>query len=125
MIRRRGHTSWATGLLAVLAVVAAAAAPASAERITPATPWSVDARFVADDSEGQRERIIEAVQRRLNAKGVRATGTTFNGRPGLELRLLSDRRGWNLVVRAAPPQSPSRARRETWSWGGRRRGALA
>ncbi|HKC17707.1 MAG TPA: PepSY domain-containing protein [Steroidobacteraceae bacterium] len=104
MIRRRGHTSWATGLLAVLAVVAAAAAPASAERITPATPWSVDARFVADDSEGQRERIIEAVQKRFNAKVVRVTDTTVNGRPALELRLLSEQRVWNLVVDATTGQ---------------------
>ena len=104
MIRRRGHTSWATGLLAVLTVVGAAAAAARAERPTPVTPWSVDAGFVADDSEGQRERIIEAVQKRFNAKVVRVTETTVNGRPALELRLLSDQRVWNLIVDATTGQ---------------------
>jgi|SRR5258706_560676 len=104
MIRRRGRTGWAMGLLAVLAVVAAAAAAARAGRMAPAMPWSADARFVADDSEGQRERIIEAVQKRFNAKVVRVTDTTVNGRPALELRLLSDQRVWNLVVDAASGQ---------------------
>jgi len=92
------------GLLAVLAVVAAAAAAARAGRMAPAMPWSAAVRFVADDSEGQRERIIEAVQKRFNAKVVRVTDTTVNGRPALELRLLSDQRVWNLVVDAATGQ---------------------
>jgi len=104
MIRKRGQIGWATGLLAVLAVVAATAAAARAERTAPATPWSVEARFVADDSEGQRERIIQAVQKRFNAKVVRVTDTTVNGRPALELRLLSEQRVWNLVVDASTGQ---------------------
>jgi uncharacterized membrane protein YkoI len=59
---------------------------------------------VADDSEGQRERIIQAVQKRFNAKVVRVTDTTVNGRPALELRLLSDQRVWNLIVDATTGQ---------------------
>ena len=52
----------------------------------------------------QAERVIQAVQKRFNAKVVRVTETTVNGRPALELRLLSDQRVWNLVVDAATGQ---------------------
>jgi len=104
MIGRRGHSGWATALLAVLAVVAATAAGARAERLDPATRGVMEAGFVADDSDSQRERIIEAVQKRFNAKVVRVTDTTVNGRPALELRLLSEQRVWNLVVDAASGQ---------------------
>jgi len=104
MIGRRGYSGWATALLAVLAVVAATAAGARAERLDPATPGVREAGLVADDSDSQRERIIEAVQKRFNAKVVRVTDTTVNGRPALELRLLSEQRVWNLVVDAASGQ---------------------
>jgi nucleotide-binding universal stress UspA family protein len=104
MIGRRGQLGWATGLLAVLAVVAAAAAAARPQRLTPVTPGTMEAAFVADDSDGQRERIIEAVQKRFNAKVVRVTDTTVNGRPALALRLLSEQRVWNLVVDATTGQ---------------------
>ena len=104
MIGRRGHSGWATAWLAVLAVVAAAAAGARAVRLDPAMPGVTAAGFVADDSDSQRERIIEAVQKRFNAKVVRVTDTTVNGRPALELRLLSEQRVWNLLVDATTGQ---------------------
>jgi hypothetical protein len=96
------HLSWATGLLAVVAVAAAAAARAA--WIAPAMPGIAVAGCVADDSEGQRERIIEALQKRFNAKVVRVTETSVNGRPALQLRLLSDQRVWNLVIDASTGQ---------------------
>jgi hypothetical protein len=107
---KRGHPGWATALLAVVAVVAAAGAAARAELasrtgLLPATmPGIVGAVAFADDGGGQRERVIQAVQKRFNAKVVRVTETTVNGRPALELRLLSAQRVWNLVVDAATGQ---------------------
>ncbi len=47
-----------------------------------------------------QEKIIEAVQKRYNAKVVRVTQTTVDGRPALQLRLLSAQRVWSVVVDA-------------------------
>jgi hypothetical protein len=55
-------------------------------------------------TEGQgpgQEQIIESVQKRYNAKVVRVTETTVDGRPALRLRLLSAQRVWSLVVDAS------------------------
>ncbi len=104
MIRKHGPLSWATGLLAGLAVVAASAAGARANLVAAAMPGTVYAIVLADNGSGQRERVIEAVQKRFNAKVVRVTETTVNGRPALELRLLSAQRVWNLVIDATTGQ---------------------
>ena len=51
-----------------------------------------------------RDQVIDAVQQRFHAKVVRVNETRVNGRPALELRLLSDQRVWNIVVDAATGQ---------------------
>jgi hypothetical protein len=104
MNRKDGHLSWATTLLAGVAVVAAAAAGARANPEVAAMPAGVFAIALVDNGGGQRERVIEAVQKRFNAKVVRVTETTVNGRPALELRLLSAQRVWNLVIDATTGQ---------------------
>lgn len=48
-----------------------------------------------------QEQIIESVQKRYNAKVVRVTETTVDGRPALRLRLLSAQRVWSMVVDAS------------------------
>ena len=47
-----------------------------------------------------QEQIIESVQKRYNARVVRVTETTVDGRPALQLRLLSAQRVWSIVVDA-------------------------
>ena len=47
-----------------------------------------------------QEQIIESVQKRYNAKVVRVSETTVDGRPALRLRLLSAQRVWSIVVDA-------------------------
>jgi uncharacterized membrane protein YkoI len=47
-----------------------------------------------------QEQIIESVQKRYNAKVVRVTETTVDGRPALRLRLLSAQRVWTMLVDA-------------------------
>jgi len=44
------------------------------------------------------------VQKRYNARVVRVSETTVNGRAALELRLLSQQRVFNVVVDAASGQ---------------------
>jgi len=55
----------------------------------------------AADASGSQDRIINAVQRRFSARVVRVVQIQVNGRPALELRLLSDQRVWTIVVDAA------------------------
>lgn len=62
------------------------------------------ARILAGGDSASRDRVIEAVQRRYNARVVRVAETTVNGRPALELRLLSEQRVWNIVVDAVSGQ---------------------
>ena len=50
---------------------------------------------------GSQDRIIDSVQRRFNARVVKVAQTQVNGRPALELRLLSSQRVWTIVVDAA------------------------
>jgi uncharacterized membrane protein YkoI len=90
--------------LAGVAVVAASAAAARANLRAVAMPAAACDIALADDGGGQRERVIEAVQKRFNAKVVRVTETSVNGRPALELRLLSAQRVWNLVIDATTGQ---------------------
>ena len=47
-----------------------------------------------------QEQIIESVQKRYNAKVVRVSEATINGRRALQLRLLSAQRVWSVVVDA-------------------------
>ena len=59
--------------------------------------------LAAGDSSGHAQ-IIDAVQKRYHAKVVRVTETTVNGRPALQLRLLSEQRVWSVVVDATSGQ---------------------
>lgn len=63
-------------------------------------PWVPLAAQAAGASATQ-ERIIDAVQKRFNARVVRVAQTQVNGRAALELRLLSEQRVWTIVVDAA------------------------
>jgi uncharacterized membrane protein YkoI len=62
------------------------------------------ARSLAGADGESRDRIIEAVQKRYHARVVRVAETSVNGRPALELRLLSEQRVFNIVVDAASGQ---------------------
>ena len=62
------------------------------------------ARSLAGADGESRDRIIDAVQRRYHARVVRVSETSVNGRPALELRLLSEQRVFNIVVDAASGQ---------------------
>jgi hypothetical protein len=62
------------------------------------------ARSLAGADGESRDRIIDAVQRRYHARVVRVSETSVNGRPALELRLLSEQRVFNVVVDAASGQ---------------------
>lgn len=104
MNRKQGSEGWAATLLFAVAVVAASTAAARAYLPAAAMPGIVHAVALAEAGGGQRERVIEAVQKRFNAKVVRVTETSVNGRPALELRLLSAQRVWNLVVDATTGQ---------------------
>ena len=107
MKRKQRPLSWTEVLLAGMAVAAVLAAPAAAARanhVAAAMPAIVHAVALAEEGGGQRERVIDAVQKRFNAKVVRVTETTVNGRPALELRLLSAQRVWNLVIDATTGQ---------------------
>jgi hypothetical protein len=62
------------------------------------------ARSLADTDGAGRDRIIDAVQKRYHARVLRVSETSVNGRPALELRLLSEQRVFNIVVDAASGQ---------------------
>ena len=53
---------------------------------------------------GNQDRIIEAIQKRFNARVVRVADTQFDGHAALELRLLSDQRVWTIIVDAQSGQ---------------------
>jgi uncharacterized membrane protein YkoI len=87
------------GLTALLlACGAGAAAPALATFDDPPEAHT----FGRENS--SRDRIIDSVQKRYNARVVRVSETTVNGRAALELRLLSQQRVFNVVVDAASGQ---------------------
>jgi len=88
-----------SGLVALLlACGAGATAPALAAFDDPPM-----ARTYGGES-SSRDRIIDSVQKRYNARVVRVSETTFNGHAALELRLLSQQRVFNVVVDAASGQ---------------------
>jgi hypothetical protein len=95
---RHGESSGVTMRTIViwLALTGAAWGTAPAPMLASADP---PATMLAD-SGAARDRIIEAVQRRHNARVVRVTEISLDGRRVLELRLLSDQRVWNIRVDA-------------------------
>lgn len=62
------------------------------------------ARSFAGGDGASRDGIIDAVQKRYHARVLRVSETSVNGRPALELRLMSDQRVFNVVVDAASGQ---------------------
>lgn len=86
--------------IACVAAASLAAGGAQAAAVLAEAGDASLARPLADGGGASRDRVIDAVQKRFNAKVVRVTETTVNGRPALELRLLSDQRVWNVVVDA-------------------------
>jgi uncharacterized membrane protein YkoI len=65
---------------------------------------SPQARSLAGGDGASRDRIIDTVQKRYHARVLRVSETSVNGRPALELRLMSDQRVFNVVVDAASGQ---------------------
>ncbi len=100
----RGYSLCAVALL--MGCVLAAATPA----LAAATPWVAAAddppraHSLAGADGASRDRIIDAVQKRYHARVLRVSDTSVNGRPALELRLLSEQRVFNIVVDAASGQ---------------------
>ena len=92
----------AMGLIALVLAYdadASAAVPALA-----AFDDSPPARTFGGGDNSTRDRIIDAVQKHYNARVVRVSETSVNGRAALELRLLSEQRVFNIVVDAASGQ---------------------
>jgi hypothetical protein len=79
--------------------VRAAVAPALAAFDDPP-----QARSFAGGDGASRDRIIDALQKRYHARVLRVAETSVNGRPALELRLLSEQRVFTIVVDAASGQ---------------------
>ena len=95
----RAARRFPSGLIALLlACGVGAAAPALAAFDDPPLART----FGGENS--SRDRIIDSVQKRYNARVVRVSETTVNGRAALELRLLSQQRVFNVVVDAASGQ---------------------
>jgi len=106
--------TWAAALMTVVGFAATSVCPALATSdprpalaLPDAARQGLPATALADGP-GQ-QRVIDAVEKRYNAKVVRVTETTVNGKPALELRLLSDQRVWNVVVDAETGQELSRS----------------
>jgi hypothetical protein len=94
----------------IIAIFAALPTPA----ILAGSPFDAGAQGYVEPGhahvEGQgasQEQIIESVQKRYNAKVVRVTHTSFDGRPALQLRLLSAQRVWTIVIDASSGQTLS------------------
>lgn len=107
-MRVRAAARWAVPTL--VALLLACTAPAGAAmRIASPPPWlptsGPTAVVLADDA---LERIIEAVQKRYNARVVKVTEITVDGKRAYELRLLSDQRVWTVRVDAETGQELSR-----------------
>lgn len=92
--------AWGTWAVAELAV---ALAMVTAWSPSPALAQHLVDRPSANHS-GNNDRIIDAIQKRFHARVVRVADTEVNGRPALELRLLSDQRVWTVVVDAQSGQ---------------------
>ena len=98
---------WLVPLLAVAGIGFAAAAPATAEVVgTAMPPVGRDAAPLAAPQGADRERIIDAIQKRFAAKVLRVTETQADGHAALTLRLLSNQGGrvWDVVVDAQSGQ---------------------
>ena len=94
------------GALLMLAAAGLAAAPALSASLAAVTPAeaAMSSRAFGDNGGASRDRVIDAVQKRFNAKVVRVTETSVNGRAALELRLLSEQRVFSVVVDAESGQ---------------------
>jgi uncharacterized membrane protein YkoI len=90
----------AVGLVIAVLFVADARAAAPAGQVTSRAVPNAGFATLADNGAMSRDRIIDAIQKRFNARVVRVTELQMNGRPALELRLLSEQRVWNIVVDA-------------------------
>ena len=103
MMRRR-PTVWGCCalLLAGSALARHAPRPVDAAVAPPSHPGRGLAAF--GQAAGNRDRIIEAIQRRYNAQVVRVSEVNDNGRIVYEMRLLSDRKVWNIRVDAETGQ---------------------
>ena len=90
----------------LLGSVLGAATPALAAATTGLASFDnpPQARALAGTDGASRDRIIDAVQKRYHARVLRVSETSVNGRPALELRLLSEQRVFNIVVDAASGQ---------------------
>lgn len=101
--------SWAWGAL----LLAAAAAPAAmaarlrpgdrapaASGLVPGMLVAADAGSLSDGGGIPRDRLIEMVQRRFNARVVRVNLVESGGRRVYEMRLMSEQRVWNVRVDA-------------------------
>lgn len=103
---RRG--ALALGLLQLAAAMAAVAGPEAAR---PSVRWRADAgaplgmfdssrASAFADSGIPRDRAIDMVQRRFNARVVRVDLVETGGRRVYEMRLMSEQRVWNVRVDA-------------------------
>jgi hypothetical protein len=97
--------SWcAVALLLGSALGMAAPALAAATSVFASFDDPPQARSLAGTDSASRDRIIDAVQKRYHARVLRVSDTSINGRPALELRLMSEQRVFNVVVDAASGQ---------------------
>jgi hypothetical protein len=102
--------SWAWGALLLAAAAAAPLAGAAGLRPGERAPFAsglVPGMWVAADagsfSDGggiPRDRLIDMVQRRFNARVVRVNLVESGGRRVYEMRLMSEQRVWNVRVDA-------------------------
>ena len=103
----RAVRRYSLGAIALLLGAALGAAMPALAAATPALAAFDDppqARSFAGGEGTSRDRIIDAVQKRYHARVLRVAETSVNGRPALELRLLSEQRVFNIVVDAASGQ---------------------
>ena len=97
----------AGALLAAHVATLGAAPLVRPELSLPVTVATADAAALTGDE--ALKRIIEAVQKRYNARVVKVTDITVDGRHAYELRLLSDQRVWTIRVNAESGQELPRA----------------
>ncbi len=83
--------------------VPASALPAEPQPV-PMPPGAVGGDAAVTTGDEALKRIIEAVQRRYNARVVKVTDVSVDGRHAYELRLLSEQRVWTVRVDAESGQ---------------------
>lgn len=89
--------------LVLMAVGGFLSAPVQARAAAPAAAAAVlagPAGAGPQANSGSRDRIVEAIERKYNAKVVRVTEVTVGSRLCYDLRLLSDQRSWVIRVDA-------------------------